>query len=53
VSRPFSSFAEYATVPNPETKKKDVVWFALNDGGPLAVFATMARNGKLFRATST
>jgi putative SOS response-associated peptidase YedK len=29
---PFNSFAEYAPEPNPETKKKDVVWFALLDG---------------------
>jgi putative SOS response-associated peptidase YedK len=28
---PFNSFAEYAPEPNPETKKKDVVWFALDD----------------------
>jgi putative SOS response-associated peptidase YedK len=28
---PFNSFAEYAPEPNPETKKKDVVWFAIND----------------------
>ena len=27
---PFNSFAEYAPEPNPETKKKDVVWFAQN-----------------------
>ena len=33
------SFAEYAPEPNPETKKKDVVWFALNDDRPLAAFA--------------
>jgi putative SOS response-associated peptidase YedK len=26
---PFKSFAEYAPEANPETKKKDVVWFAL------------------------
>src|SRR6185437_15493160 len=26
---PANSFAEYAPDPNPETKKKDVVWFAL------------------------
>jgi hypothetical protein len=26
---PFNSFAEYAPEPNPETKKKDVVWFAM------------------------
>jgi hypothetical protein len=31
--------AEYAPEPNPETKKKDVVWFALNDGRPLVAFA--------------
>jgi hypothetical protein len=28
---PGNSFAEYAPEPNPETKKKDVVWFAIND----------------------
>jgi hypothetical protein len=28
---PANSFAEYAPEPNPDTKKKDVVWFALND----------------------
>jgi putative SOS response-associated peptidase YedK len=33
------SFAEYAPEPNPETKKKDVVWFALNDDRPLFAFA--------------
>jgi cation diffusion facilitator CzcD-associated flavoprotein CzcO len=32
---PFNSFAEYAPEPNPETKKKDVVWFALNEDRPL------------------
>jgi hypothetical protein len=31
---PFNSFAEYAPEPNPETKKKDVVWFALDDDRP-------------------
>ena len=36
---PFNSFAEYAPDPNPETKKKDVVWFALNDDRPLTAFA--------------
>jgi hypothetical protein len=25
----FNSFAEYAPEPNPETNKKDVIWFAL------------------------
>jgi putative SOS response-associated peptidase YedK len=34
-----NSFAEYAPEPNPETKKKDVVWFALNDDRPLFAFA--------------
>src|SRR5881392_2619929 len=32
---PANSFAEYAPEPNSETKKKDVVWFALNDDRPL------------------
>src|SRR3979409_1266712 len=36
---PFNSFAEYAPEPNPETKKKDVVWFALNEDRPLCAFA--------------
>jgi putative SOS response-associated peptidase YedK len=36
---PFNSFAEYAPEPNPETKKKDVVWFALKDDRPLTAFA--------------
>jgi putative SOS response-associated peptidase YedK len=36
---PFNSFAEYAPEPNPETKKKDVIWFALNDDRPLTAFA--------------
>jgi hypothetical protein len=25
--------------PNPETKKKEVVWFALNEGRPVFAFA--------------
>jgi putative SOS response-associated peptidase YedK len=36
---PFNSFAEYALEPNPETKRKDVVWFALNDDRPPTAFA--------------
>ena len=36
---PSNSFAEYAPEPNPETKKKDVVWFALNEDRPLFAFA--------------
>jgi putative SOS response-associated peptidase YedK len=36
---PFNNFAEYAPGPNPETKKKDVVWVAINDDQPLTCFA--------------
>jgi putative SOS response-associated peptidase YedK len=36
---PVNSFAEYAPEPNPATKKKDVVWFALNDDRPPFAFA--------------
>jgi putative SOS response-associated peptidase YedK len=36
---PASSFAEYAPEPNPESKKKDVVWFALDENRPLFAFA--------------
>jgi hypothetical protein len=36
---PANSFAEYAPEPNPETKKKDVVWFGLNEDRPLFAFA--------------
>jgi putative SOS response-associated peptidase YedK len=36
---PLNSFAEYATEANLETKKKDVVWFALNEDRPLCAFA--------------
>ena len=38
---PANSFAEYAPEPNPEPKKKDVVWFALSDDRPLFAFAGM------------
>ena len=37
---PANTFAEYAPEMNPLTKKKDVVWFALNDARPLFAFAT-------------
>jgi putative SOS response-associated peptidase YedK len=33
---PANSFSEYAPETNPVTKKKDVVWFALNGDHPLA-----------------
>jgi hypothetical protein len=36
---PILPIARYAPEPNPETKKKDVVWFALNDERPLCAFA--------------
>jgi hypothetical protein len=36
---PGQQLAEYAPEPNPENKKKDVVWFALNDDRPLFAFA--------------
>lgn len=36
---PFTSFSEYAPVPNPATGRKDVVWFALEESRPLAFFA--------------
>ena len=36
---PFNSFAEYAPEPNPQTRKKDVVWFAQNEDRPLTAFA--------------
>ena len=32
---PANRFAEYAPDRNPETKMKDVVWFALDDSRPL------------------
>jgi putative SOS response-associated peptidase YedK len=34
-----NSFAECTPEANPETKKKDVVWFALNDDRPLTALA--------------
>ncbi len=36
---PATSFSEYAAVANPETGKKDVVWFALEEQRPLFAFA--------------
>ncbi len=50
---PFNSFAEYAPEPNPETKKKDVVWFALNDDRPLAAFAGIWTEFKGDRGTKS
>ena len=34
-----ANIAEYAPEPNPDTKKKDVVWFALSEDRPLFAFA--------------
>jgi hypothetical protein len=39
VSRPGQQLRRVRAEPNPETKKKDVVWFALNDDRPLFAFA--------------
>jgi putative SOS response-associated peptidase YedK len=40
-------------LPNPETKKKDVVWFALNDDRPLAAFAGIWTEFKGDRGTKS
>ena len=50
---PANSFAEYAPEPNPETKKKDVVWFALNDDRPLFAFASIWTEFKGDRGTKS
>ena len=50
---PFNSFAEYAPEPNPDTKKKDVVWFALNDDRPLSAFAGIWTTFKGDRGTKS
>ena len=50
---PFNSFAEYAPEPNPETRKKDVVWFALNDDRPLTAFAGIWTEFKGDRGTKS
>jgi putative SOS response-associated peptidase YedK len=50
---PVNSFAEYAPEPNPETGKKDVVWFALNDDRPLFAFAGIWTEFKGDRGTKS
>ena len=50
---PFNSFAEYAPEPNPETKKKDVVWFAINDDRQLTCFAGIWTEFKGDRGTDS
>ncbi|GLH77030.1 DUF159 family protein [Bradyrhizobium sp. SSBR45G] len=50
---PVSSFSEYAPEPNPVTKKKDVVWFALDDSRPLFAFAGIWTEFKGERGTKS
>jgi putative SOS response-associated peptidase YedK len=50
---PANSFAEYAPEPSPETKKKDVVWFALKDDRPLTAFAGIWTEFKGDRGTKS
>jgi putative SOS response-associated peptidase YedK len=48
-----NSFSEYASAPNPETKKKDVAWFALNDDRPFFAFAGICTEFKGDRGTKS
>jgi putative SOS response-associated peptidase YedK len=50
---PFNSFAEYAPEANPETKKKDIVWFAHGDDRPLSSFAGIWTEFKGDRCTKS
>ena len=50
---PANSFAEYAPEPNPETKKKDVVWFACDEDRPLFAFAGIWTEFKGDRGTKS
>jgi putative SOS response-associated peptidase YedK len=50
---PANSFAEYAPEPNPQTNKKDVVWFALDDNRPLFAFAGIWTEFKGDRGTKS
>jgi putative SOS response-associated peptidase YedK len=50
---PFNSFAEYPPEPNPETKKKDVLWFALSEERPLCAFAGIWTEFKGDRGTKS
>jgi putative SOS response-associated peptidase YedK len=50
---PASSFSEYAPEPNSVTKKKDVVWFALDDSRPLFAFAGIWTEFKGERGTKS
>jgi hypothetical protein len=42
---PANSFAEYAPEPNPQSKKKDVVWFALDDTAAARMLSTRPSAG--------
>jgi putative SOS response-associated peptidase YedK len=50
---PAHSFAEYAPEPNPQTKKKDVVWFALTEDRPPFAFAGIWTEFKGDRGTKS
>jgi putative SOS response-associated peptidase YedK len=50
---PANSFAEYAPETNPDTKKKDVVWFALNENRPPFAFAGIWTEFKGDRGTKS
>jgi hypothetical protein len=50
---PFNSFAEYAPEASPETKKKDIVWFAHGDDRPLSSFAGIWTEFKGDRGTKS
>ena len=50
---PANSFAEYAPEANPDTGKKDVVWFALNEDRPLFAFAGIWTEFKGDRGTKS
>jgi putative SOS response-associated peptidase YedK len=50
---PFNSFAEVCAGAEPGTKKKDVVWFAINDDRPLTCFAGIWTEFKGDRGTKS
>jgi putative SOS response-associated peptidase YedK len=50
---PANSFSEYSPERNPETGKKDVVWFALSDSRPLFAFAGIWTEFKGGRGTKS
>jgi hypothetical protein len=52
-AEPALSFAECAPQPNPQTKKKDVVWFAFNEDRPLFAFAGIWTEFKGDRGTKS